>query len=42
MSVFGIGKSSTDYAASAIGQATRAALNDALLKIDKQLATRVH
>jgi len=42
MSVFGIGRSSTDYAASAIGQATRSALNDALVKIDKQLAARIH
>lgn len=41
MSVFGIGTTSTDFAASAIGQATRAAMNDAVMKIDELLSSKV-
>ncbi len=40
MSLFGIGKGGTEFAASALGQATRAAMNDAVEKITKQLKDR--
>jgi curli biogenesis system outer membrane secretion channel CsgG len=41
MSVFGIGSGNTEFAASAIGQATRSAMNDAVQKITDNLKTKV-
>lgn len=41
-SLFGIGGADTAYAASALGQAQRAALNDAVRQITQRLATAAH
>ena len=41
MSVFGIGKTGKEFAASALGQATRAAMNDAVQKITDSVKRKV-
>ena len=42
MSLFGIGGSNTEFAASALGQATRSAMNDALRQISQGLKSAPH
>ncbi len=41
MSLFGIGKGGNEFAASALGQATRAAMNDAIEQVTKKLKKNV-